>query len=139
MKAELEKARAEATTSSAARSYPTPRSSLTRAVSRPGSAGSNLRHESLPSPEEDDDDARTEREASPEPEGIWGSMHAPSRKPSVPAYAPSNMNRAPSFTPSTPRPAPAVARRSFRAPAHVSPALTSVSLALTQGDDGWWS
>jgi hypothetical protein len=129
MKPELEKARAGLASSSSARSYPTPRSSLNHSSIRPTSVVSHRRSQQ-PSP--DEDDAKTERDGnSDKEEGVWGSMHAPKRIPPPPARVPS-----------TPRPIQARALpfpRSFAPPAGISPSLTSVSLAPTQGEDGWWS
>lgn len=149
MKAELEKVKSEGVSPPTTRAYPTPRSSLTRAraASRSPSVSSSLRHSLKPSDDDDDDDAKTERHAnSDNEEGTWGSIHAPTRN--AYGYGIGNGRPSPpSRLPSTPRPAYAIPtsmpvsqpRKSFKPPAEVSPTLTSVSLAPTQGDDGWWS
>ncbi|TFK76630.1 hypothetical protein BDN72DRAFT_829764 [Pluteus cervinus] len=87
------------------------------------------------------------------PTGVWDSMHAPGSRSSVPSYnyrpnnpAQSLLNngysarsgRYPPLGPSTPKTKPSgeYHRGSVAPP---SPTPSTVSLAPTQGEDGWWS
>lgn len=75
----------------------------------------------------------TERSATP-PQGVWASIHAPKSSAYTP---PTSMSmRYSNFDPATPKPRHAA--QAYRA-SMPSPTPSSVSLAPTQGEDGWWS
>ena len=139
MNTELEQLRSEAKAAAVARSYPTPRTSLsnnppTRSETATPAAAS--RNATLPSDGYSDSMSAWQTppgastptgQPTPELEGTWGSMHAPK-------YG--------DFVPPTPRPRHATVQRWVPPVAKASgasPTMTSVSLAPTQQDDGWWA
>ncbi|KAG5638183.1 hypothetical protein H0H81_001385 [Sphagnurus paluster] len=93
--------------------------------------------------------ASTARSSTPPQPSVWDSMHAPTtdaHKYTTPIGTSSSMHAPRSRYPnlgrtSTPTAAPKVRRpppQAYRAAAP-SPTPSTVSLAPTQGDDGWWS
>ncbi|EJT99092.1 hypothetical protein DACRYDRAFT_24158 [Dacryopinax primogenitus] len=76
------------------------------------------------------DSLPTPRGTSPPLQGLWASIHAPRQSEPERATTPKAVPIAPSFARSFSM------RQNNRS---ASPALSSVSVAPTEGDDGWWS
>ena len=86
--------------------------------------------------------ASNSRSDTPPQPSVWDSMHAPTntndtyKRPAVKSMSVSK-GRYPNLTPTTPK----ATRRPphYHSPTIPSPTPSTVSLAPTQGDDGWWS
>lgn len=126
LEADLSKAKAAATapfvprstyTNGHTQSPPRPdsRASTAQGVSRSGTPVARVNGSSV-------------RSNTPPQTSVWDSMHAPR-----PTHA--SGPRYPHLGPSTPK----AKQPSYRRQQTASPALSTVSLTPTQGDDGWWS
>ena len=105
------------------------------ATTRPHSRASTIYEMRSPTPNQRPGSQASFNSGTPPSASVWDSMHAPSQPYPTPGWSSNQSKKYPYPGLSTPR----GQQHQYSRPAAPSPTPSTVSTALTQGKDGWYS